>query len=77
MEFLHDMVEDFVEVFKDNYSVFGELFELFLLTLTEFLLGVRSPICCLTGRGVNSLLYNEHKISMSGIEVHKAKMDLI
>ena len=37
MAIFHDMVDDFVEVFMDEFSVFGESFVLCLLNLDRFL----------------------------------------
>lgn len=37
MEIFHDMVEDFVKVFIDDFLVFGESFELCLINLDRVL----------------------------------------
>ncbi|GJT09070.1 putative nucleotidyltransferase, ribonuclease H [Tanacetum coccineum] len=54
----HDMVEDFMEVFMDDFSIFGNSFD-----------------CCLAN--LDRMLARWHKISRAGIEVDRAKIDVI
>nr|GEU60414.1 reverse transcriptase domain-containing protein [Tanacetum cinerariifolium] len=57
MSIFHDMIEKTVEVFMDDFSVFGDTFSSCLTNLDKML--------------------NRHKISKSGIEVDRAKVDVI
>nr|GEZ46613.1 reverse transcriptase domain-containing protein [Tanacetum cinerariifolium] len=54
----HDMIEKTMEVFMDDFSVFGDSFSSCLTNLDKML------NCC-------------HKISKSGIEVNRVKVDVI
>ncbi|GJZ55870.1 hypothetical protein Tco_0611063 [Tanacetum coccineum] len=57
MAIFHDMIEKLIEVFMDDFSVFGNSFENFLSRVDKML--------------------QSHKISKNGIEVDKAKVDVI
>ncbi|KAH0669895.1 hypothetical protein KY285_024033 [Solanum tuberosum] len=57
MAIFHDMVEDFVEVFMDDFSIFGKSFKCQFLVREGIVLG--------------------HKVSKTGLEVDKAKVEVI
>nr|GEV44883.1 reverse transcriptase domain-containing protein [Tanacetum cinerariifolium] len=57
MAIFHDMIEKTMEVFMDDFSVFGNSFGTYLSYLDKML--------------------KRHKISKNGIEVYKAKVDVI
>ncbi|GKF20789.1 reverse transcriptase domain-containing protein [Tanacetum coccineum] len=57
MAIFHDMIEKTMEVFMDDFSVFGDSFDLCLSNLEKML--------------------KRHKISKSGIEVDRVKVDVI
>ncbi|GJU36102.1 reverse transcriptase domain-containing protein [Tanacetum coccineum] len=81
MAIFHDMVEDFMEVFIDDFSVFGNSFDYCLANLNRML-----AICEETNLVLNwekcHFMVKEgivlgHKISGAGIEVDRAKIDVI
>ncbi|GJR10838.1 reverse transcriptase domain-containing protein [Tanacetum coccineum] len=77
----HDMIEKTMEVFMDDFSVFGDSFSSYLSHLDKMLqrcedtnLGLNWEKCHFM---VNEGIVIGYKISKSGIEVDKAKVDVI
>ncbi|GKF71507.1 reverse transcriptase domain-containing protein, partial [Tanacetum coccineum] len=75
----HDMVEKTMEVFMDDFSVFGNSFENCLSRLEKMLQRCEDTNLCLNWEK-NHFMVKEgivlgHKISKNGIEVDKAKID--
>nr|GEZ43622.1 retrovirus-related Pol polyprotein from transposon 17.6 [Tanacetum cinerariifolium] len=77
----HDMVEKMMEVFMDNFSVFGNSFENCLSRLDKMLQRCEDTNLCLNWEKrhfmVKEGIVLGHKISKNGIEVDKAKVDVI
>nr|GEU92623.1 reverse transcriptase domain-containing protein [Tanacetum cinerariifolium] len=76
MEIFHDMIEKTIEVFMDDFSIFGNLFQSCLSHLEKTLKRCEDTNLCLNWE--NSFMVKEcivlgHKISKQGIEVDKAK----
>ncbi|GJS81255.1 reverse transcriptase domain-containing protein [Tanacetum coccineum] len=81
MAIFHDMIEETMEVFMDDLSVFGDSFSSCLSYLDKMLkrcedtnLVLNSEKCYFM---VKEGIFLGHKISKSGIEVDKAKVDVI
>nr|GEU83516.1 DNA-directed DNA polymerase [Tanacetum cinerariifolium] len=77
----HDMVEKMMEVFMDEFSVFGNSFENCLSRLDKMLQRCEDTNLCLNWEK-NHFMVKEgivlgHKISKNGIEVDKAKVYVI
>ncbi|GJX47283.1 reverse transcriptase domain-containing protein [Tanacetum coccineum] len=77
----HDMVEDFMEVFMDDFSVFGNSFNHCLGNLDKMLARCEETNLVLNWEKFH-FMGNEgivlgHKISRKGIEVDRAKIDVI
>nr|GEY90340.1 retrovirus-related Pol polyprotein from transposon 17.6 [Tanacetum cinerariifolium] len=77
----HDMVEKTMEVFMDDFSVFGNSFENCLSRLEKMLQRYEDTHLSLNW-GKSHFMVKEgivlgHKISKNGIEVDKAKIDVI
>jgi hypothetical protein len=76
-----DMVERFLEVFMDDFSVFGSSFEECLHHLTLVLERCREKNLVLNWEKCHFMVQQgivlEHVISRRGIEVDKSKVDLI
>ncbi|GJT36153.1 reverse transcriptase domain-containing protein [Tanacetum coccineum] len=77
----HDMVEDFMEVFMDDFSVFGNSFDQCLNNLDKMIDRCEETNLVLNWEKCHFMV-NEgnilgHKISGKGIEVDKAKIDVI
>ncbi|XP_049342914.1 uncharacterized protein LOC125807238 [Solanum verrucosum] len=81
MSIFHDMVELFVEVFMDEFSVFGESFELCLTNLDRVLARCEETNLVLNWEKYHFLVRERivlgHKISKSGLEVDKSKVEVI
>ncbi|XP_049370630.1 uncharacterized protein LOC125835556 [Solanum verrucosum] len=81
MAIFHDMVEDFVEVFMDDFSVFGESFELCLTNLYRVLARCEETNLVLNWEKchflVREVIVLGYKISKSVLEVDKAKVEVI
>nr|GFA22353.1 hypothetical protein [Tanacetum cinerariifolium] len=79
--FFHDMVEKTIKVFMDDFSVFGNSFEICLSGLDKMLQRCEDTNLCLNWEKshfvVNEGIILGHKISKNGIEVEKAKVDVI
>ncbi|GJR18874.1 reverse transcriptase domain-containing protein [Tanacetum coccineum] len=77
----HDMVEDFMEVFMDNFSVFGNSFDCCLANLDRMLARCEETNLVLNWEKyyfmVKEGIVLGHKISGGGIEVDRAKIDVI
>ncbi|GJS57183.1 reverse transcriptase domain-containing protein [Tanacetum coccineum] len=81
MAIFHDMIEKMMEVFMDNFLVFGNSFETCLSHLDKMLKRCEDTNLCLNWEK-NHFMVKEgivlgHKISKNGIEVDKAKVDVI
>ncbi|GJU76969.1 reverse transcriptase domain-containing protein [Tanacetum coccineum] len=81
MAIFHDMIEKTMEVFMDDFSVFGNLFETCLSYLDKMLKRCEDTNLCLNWEKSHFMVKEGtvlgHKISKNGIEVDKAKVDLI
>ncbi|GJU81641.1 reverse transcriptase domain-containing protein [Tanacetum coccineum] len=77
----HDIVEDFMEVFIDDFSVFGNSFDCCLATLDRMLARCEETNLVLNWEKCHFMVKEgivlEHKISGTGIEVDRAKIDVI
>ncbi|GJT53686.1 reverse transcriptase domain-containing protein [Tanacetum coccineum] len=77
----HDIVEDFMEVFMDDFSVFGNSFDQCLNNLDKMLGRCEETNLVLNWEKchfmVNEGIVLGHKISGKGIEVDKSKIDII
>ncbi|GJU46100.1 reverse transcriptase domain-containing protein [Tanacetum coccineum] len=87
MAIFHDMIEKTMEVFMDDFSVFGDSFSSCLANLDKMLKRCEDTKLALNwekshfmvkeGGGGAFLKVLGHKISRKGIEVDKAKVDVI
>ena len=77
----HDMIEDFMEVFMDDFSVFGDSFESCLEHLDLMMERCVEKDLVLNWEKCHFMVKEGivlgHKISKAGIEVDKAKIDTI
>nr|GEY92451.1 reverse transcriptase domain-containing protein [Tanacetum cinerariifolium] len=77
----HDMIEKNMEVFMDDFSVFGNSFENCLSRLDKMLQRCEDTNLCLNWEKSHFMVKKgivlDHKISKNGIEVDKAKVDVI
>ncbi|GKB51682.1 reverse transcriptase domain-containing protein [Tanacetum coccineum] len=77
----HDMVEKTMEVFMDDFLVFGNSFENCLSRLDKMLKRCEDTNLCLNCEKSHFMVKEGivlgHKISKNGIEVNKAKVDVI
>ncbi|GKB71287.1 reverse transcriptase domain-containing protein [Tanacetum coccineum] len=77
----HDMVEDFMEVFMDDFSVFGNSFDCCLANLDRMLARCEETNLVLNWEKCHCMVKEGivlgHKISRAGIEVDRAKIDVI
>ncbi|GJX44555.1 putative nucleotidyltransferase, ribonuclease H [Tanacetum coccineum] len=77
----HDMVEDFMEVFMDDFSVFGNSFDCCLANLDRMLARCEETNLVLNWEKCHFMVKEGivlgHKISRAGIEVDRAKIDVI
>ncbi|GJW68498.1 putative nucleotidyltransferase, ribonuclease H [Tanacetum coccineum] len=77
----HDIVEDFMEVFMDDFSVFGNSFDQCLDNLDKMLGRCEETNLVLNWEKCHFMVKEGivlgHKISEKGIEVDKAKIDVI
>nr|GEZ89257.1 reverse transcriptase domain-containing protein [Tanacetum cinerariifolium] len=78
---VHDMVEKMMEVFMDDFSVFGNSFENCLSRLDKMLQRCEDTNLCLNWEKSHFMVKEGivlgHKISKNRIEVDKAKVDVI
>nr|GFC63672.1 reverse transcriptase domain-containing protein [Tanacetum cinerariifolium] len=81
MAILHDMIEKMMEVFMEDFSVFGNSFETYLSHLDKTLQWCEDISLCLNWKKSHFMVKEgiilDHKISKNGIEVDKAKVDVI
>ncbi|GKA70197.1 reverse transcriptase domain-containing protein [Tanacetum coccineum] len=77
----YDMVEDFMEVFMDDFSVFGNSFDCCLANLDRMLARCEETNLVLNWKKCHFMVKEGivlgHKISGAGIEVDRAKIDVI
>nr|GFA96191.1 reverse transcriptase domain-containing protein [Tanacetum cinerariifolium] len=77
----YDMVEKTMEVFMDDFSVFGNSFETCLSRLDKMLQSCEDTKLCLNWEKSHFMIKEGivlgHKISRNGIEVDKDKVDVI
>ncbi|GKC52880.1 hypothetical protein Tco_1075625 [Tanacetum coccineum] len=77
----HDMVEDFMEVFMDDFSVFGNSFDCCLANLDRMLARCEETNLVLNWEKCHFMVKEGivlgHKISGAGIEVDRTKIDVI
>nr|GEY51874.1 reverse transcriptase domain-containing protein [Tanacetum cinerariifolium] len=77
----YNMVEKTMEVFMDDFSVFGNSFENYLSRLVKMLQRCEDTKLCLNWEKSHFMVKEGivlgHKISKNGIEVDKAKVDVI
>ena len=76
-----DMVEKSIEVFMDDFSIFGSLFECCLSNLEKVLKRCEDTNLVLNWEKCHFMVQEGivlgHKISVKGIKVDKAKIDVI
>ncbi|GKC94981.1 reverse transcriptase domain-containing protein, partial [Tanacetum coccineum] len=81
MAIFHDMIEKTMKVFMDDFSVFGNSFENCLSRLDKMLQRCEDTNLCLNWEKSHFMVKEGivlgHKISKNGIEVDKAKVDVI
>ncbi|GJZ16450.1 reverse transcriptase domain-containing protein [Tanacetum coccineum] len=81
MAIFHDMIEKTMEVFMDDFSVFGNSFKNCLSRLDKMLQRCEDTNLCLNWEKSHFMVKEGiilgHKISKNGIEVDKAKVDVI
>ncbi|GKE51159.1 reverse transcriptase domain-containing protein [Tanacetum coccineum] len=81
MAIFHDMIEETIEVFMDDFSVFGDSFFSYLSHLEKMLKRCEDTNLVLNREKCHFMVKEGivlgHKISKSGIEVDKAKVDVI
>nr|GEY09559.1 reverse transcriptase domain-containing protein [Tanacetum cinerariifolium] len=81
MAIFHDMIEKTIEVFMDDFSVFRNSFQSCLSHLERMLKRCEDTTLCLNWEKSHFMVKEGivlgHKISKEGIEVDKAKVDVI
>ncbi|GJV26171.1 reverse transcriptase domain-containing protein [Tanacetum coccineum] len=81
MAIFHDMIEKTMEVFMEDFSVFGNSFVNCLSRLDKMLKKCEDTNLCLNWEKSHFMVKEgivlSHKISKNGIEVDKAKIDVI
>ncbi|GKA74668.1 reverse transcriptase domain-containing protein [Tanacetum coccineum] len=81
MAIFYDMIEKMMEVFMDDFSVFGNSFGTYLPYLNKMLKRCEDTNLCLNWEKSHFMVKEGivlgHKISKNGIEVDKAKVDVI
>ncbi|GKE18723.1 reverse transcriptase domain-containing protein [Tanacetum coccineum] len=77
----HDMCKEFIEVFMDDFSVFKNLFHFCLTNLSKMLARCEETNLVLNWEKCHFIVKEGivlcHKISKSGIEVDKEKIDVV
>ncbi|GJT84089.1 hypothetical protein Tco_1058431 [Tanacetum coccineum] len=80
-DIFHDMIEESVEVFMDDSSVFGNSFDNCLNNLDKMLQRRKDPNLVLNWEKCHFMVKEGivlgHKVSGAGLEVDKAKIDVI
>nr|GEV46934.1 retrovirus-related Pol polyprotein from transposon 17.6 [Tanacetum cinerariifolium] len=81
MAIFHDMIEKTMEVFMDDFSVFGNSFQTYLSHLERMLKRCEDTNLCPNWEKSHFMVKEDivlsHKISKDGIEVDKAKVKVI
>nr|GFA66877.1 reverse transcriptase domain-containing protein [Tanacetum cinerariifolium] len=81
MAIFHDMIEETMEVFMDDFSVFGDFFSSYLSHLDKMLKRCEDTNLVLNWEKCHFMVKEGivlgHKISKSGIKVDRAKVDFI
>ncbi|GJT02285.1 reverse transcriptase domain-containing protein [Tanacetum coccineum] len=81
MAIFHDMVEDFIEVFMDDFSVFDNSFDCCLANLDRMLARCEETNLVLNWEKCHFMVKEDivlgHKICGAGIEVDRVKIDVI
>ncbi|XP_073019319.1 uncharacterized protein [Primulina eburnea] len=81
MAIFHDMIEDFIEIFMNDFSVFGSSFDTCLINLSKVLERCEESNLVLNWEKCHFMVREGivlgHKISETGIEVDKAKIEVI
>nr|GFD33755.1 retrovirus-related Pol polyprotein from transposon 17.6 [Tanacetum cinerariifolium] len=81
MAIFHDMIEKTIEVFMDDFSVFGNSFQTCLSHLEKMLKQCEDTNLCLNWEKshfmVKEGIVTGHKISKDGIKVEKSKVNVI
>ncbi|GKC14070.1 reverse transcriptase domain-containing protein [Tanacetum coccineum] len=76
----HDMIEEYVKVFKDYFSVFGNYFDKFLNNLDKMLQCCKDAHLVLNWEKYHFMVKEGivlgHKVSSVGLEVDKAKINI-
>ncbi|XP_073309913.1 uncharacterized protein [Primulina huaijiensis] len=81
MSIFHDMIQDFIEIFMDDFSVFGSSFDTCLINLSKVLERCEESNLILNWEKCHFMvrvgIVLGHKILVTGIEVDKAKIEVI
>nr|GFC75281.1 reverse transcriptase domain-containing protein [Tanacetum cinerariifolium] len=81
MAIFHDMIDKTMEVFMDDFSVFGNSFKICLTHLDKMLKRCKDTNLCLNWEKIHFMVKEGivlgHNISKNGIEVDKAKVNVI
>ncbi|GKE93123.1 reverse transcriptase domain-containing protein, partial [Tanacetum coccineum] len=81
MAIFHDMIEEFVEVFMDDFSVFGNSFDNCMNNLDKMLQCCKDAHLVLNWEKCHFMVKEGivlgHKVYEAGLEVDKAKIDVI
>ena len=81
MAIFSDMIEDTIEIFMDDFSIFGSSFDKCLANLKKVLQKCEETNLVLNWEKchfmVSEAIVLGHKISANGIEVDKAKVEII
>ncbi|GJU59676.1 reverse transcriptase domain-containing protein [Tanacetum coccineum] len=81
LEIFHDMIEESVEVFMDDFSIFRNSFDTCLNNLNKMLQHCKDAHLVLNWEKCHFMVKEEimlgHKVSSAGLEVDKAKIDII
>ncbi|GKE75808.1 reverse transcriptase domain-containing protein [Tanacetum coccineum] len=77
----HDMIEESIEVFMDDFSIFGNSFDKYLNNLDKMLQRCKDAHLVLNWEKCHFMVKEGivlgHKVSSAGLEVDKAKIDII
>ena len=81
MSIFSNMAEDFIEIFKDGFFIFGSSFDICLINLSKVLQRYEETNLVLNWEKCHFMVKEgivlDHKISPNGIEVDKAKVEII
>ncbi|GJS07144.1 reverse transcriptase domain-containing protein [Tanacetum coccineum] len=81
LEIFHDMIKESVKVFMDDFSVFGNSFDTCLNNLDKMLQRCKDAHLVLNWKKCHFMVKEGivlgHKVSSTGLEVDKAKIDVI